>query len=184
MGAIERRIAQEAKAMTREEVLVKAIEKRITWLQAADILGLTPRHVRRIRANVEEFGLSVLKDKRAGTSRRKRVSTVTIETLCRLKRERYPDFSVRHFHEFATEKHGLKLSYTPFECIALQLPKSRDRRHFVRCPVLVHELVDGSLAVSHQAKILARFTRQGDLITLSQSRHLAAARSTPPSGHL
>src|SRR5450432_917643 len=85
MGAIERRIAQEAKAMTREEVLVKAIEKRITWLQAADILGLTPRHVRRIRANVEEFGLSVLKDKRAGTSRRKRVSTVTIETLCRLK---------------------------------------------------------------------------------------------------
>ena len=112
MGAIERRIAQKAKAMTREQVIVKAIEKRITWLQAADILGMTARHVRRIRTKVEEFGLSVLKDKRAGTLRRKRVPTATIEALCHLKRERYPDFSVRHFHEFATEKHGLKLSYT------------------------------------------------------------------------
>lgn len=112
MGAIERRIAQKAKAMTREQVFLKAIEKRITWLQAADILGVTARHVRRMRANVEEFGLSVLKDKRAGTLRRRRVPTATIEALCRLKRERYPDFSVRHFHEFATEKHGLKLSYT------------------------------------------------------------------------
>jgi hypothetical protein len=398
MGAIERRIVQEAKAMTREEVLVKAIEKRITWLQAADILGMTPRHVRRIRVKVEEFGLSVLKDKRAGSGRRKRVPAATIEALCRLKREQYADFSVRHFHEFATEKPGLKLSYTlaktvlqaaglaeratrrgtyrrkrerrpmrgmllhldasthrwlpelpmqdlmvmlddadgrilyarfvaqegtaatfavlysvlirqgrfselytdrgshfcnttvaergpdehqngqvpralralgirqilarspeargrserafgtiqgrlpqelrlaeittyeganvylekvfvpdfnrrftvkpaqrenafvpiagidlrlllsiqhdrvvradstvTFERLSLQLPKTKDRRHFVRCPVLVHELVDGSLAVSHQARLLARFTRQGDLISPSHPRQRVAA---------
>jgi hypothetical protein len=34
-----------------------------------------------------------------------------IGELCRLKREVYPDFSVRHFYEKATEKHGLGLSY-------------------------------------------------------------------------
>jgi type IV secretory pathway TrbF-like protein len=41
MGPIERRIAREAKAMTKEQVFVKALEKRISWLQAADILGVT-----------------------------------------------------------------------------------------------------------------------------------------------
>ena len=36
----------------------------------------------------------------------------TVEEICRLKREVYPDFSVRHFHEFATEKHGIRAGYT------------------------------------------------------------------------
>lgn len=99
--------------MTREEVIVKAIEKRITWLQAADILGMTPRHVRRLRGLVEKSGgLSVLVDRRGGTRRRRRVPATTIDELCRLRRERYPDFSIRHFYEFATEQHKLKLSYT------------------------------------------------------------------------
>jgi hypothetical protein len=111
MGPIERRIAREAKAMTKEQVFVKALEKRISWLQAADILGVTPRHMRRIRWSVERYGMDVLKDSRSG-SRRKRIPGATIKELCRLKRELYADFSIRHFHEFATEKHGLKLSYT------------------------------------------------------------------------
>jgi len=111
MGPIERRIAREAKAMTKEQVSVKALEKRITWLQAADILGVTARHMRRIRWSVNRYGMDVLKDGRTG-SRRKRIPAATIKELCRLKREVYPDFSIRHFHEFATEKHGLKLSYT------------------------------------------------------------------------
>ncbi len=32
--------------MTAKEVIVKAIEGRLTWLQAADILGYSPRHMR------------------------------------------------------------------------------------------------------------------------------------------
>jgi len=47
-----------------------------------------------------------------GLSRKKRVSETTIAELCRLKREVYPDFSLRHFHEHVVEKHGLKVSYT------------------------------------------------------------------------
>jgi hypothetical protein len=69
MGPIERRIAREAKAMTKEQVFVKALEKRISWLQAADILGVTPRHMRRIRWSVERYGMDVLKDGRSGSRR-------------------------------------------------------------------------------------------------------------------
>lgn len=98
--------------MTKEEVLLKAVEKRITWLQAADILGVSPRHARRLRERYERFGIPGLRDGRTGKRQPNRISEETIQELCRLRRELYPDFSVRHFHQFATEKHGIGLSYT------------------------------------------------------------------------
>jgi len=36
MDPIEQRVAREARAMTKKEVMIKAYEGRITWLQAAD----------------------------------------------------------------------------------------------------------------------------------------------------
>lgn len=98
--------------MTREEVMLKAIEKRITWVQAAEILGITDRHMRRLRKHVELGGMRMLVDRRENNGRRRRVPIETIEQLCKLRREIYMDFSIRHFYEFATEKHGLELSYT------------------------------------------------------------------------
>ena len=50
-------------------------------------------------------------DQRGGRPRRKRIKAGTIELLCRLKRDIYPDFSLRHFYEHVTEKHGVKVSY-------------------------------------------------------------------------
>jgi len=50
-------------------------------------------------------------DQRGGRPCRKRIKAGTIELLCRLKRDVYPDFSLRHFYEHVTEKHGVKVSY-------------------------------------------------------------------------
>jgi transposase len=104
-------IAREAKAMTRKEILLKAINQQITWIQAADILGVTARHMRRLKWRYEKYGFGGLRDNRAGSPRRKRIPVKTIEELCRLKQEVYPDFSVRHFYEYATGKHKLNISY-------------------------------------------------------------------------
>lgn len=98
--------------MTKKEVLLKAYEGTINWLQAATILGYTPRHLLRIRRKYEQYGFGGLQDGRAGKPRRKRTPQATIERLCKLRRERYADFSVKHFHEQITEKHGLRISYT------------------------------------------------------------------------
>src|SRR5437867_5720567 len=106
------RVLREAKAMTRKEVIVKAIEGRLTWLQAADILGMTARHMRRLKRLFERRGYDGLVDQRGLRPRRKRIPLRTIRALCRLRRERYADFSIRHFWERATERHGLRLSYT------------------------------------------------------------------------
>jgi transposase len=110
--ANEAEIAREARLMTRKEVIMKAIQKHITWIQAADILGVTARHMRRLKGRYEKFGYGGLRDCRSGKPRRKRVAVRTIQELCRLKKEVYPDFSIRHFYEYATERHGLKISYT------------------------------------------------------------------------
>lgn len=98
--------------MTRKEVIVRAIEGRLTWIAAADILGLTARHMRRLKGAYERQGYGGLVDQRGKTPRRRRIPVQTIATLCRLRRERYADFSIQHFWEQVTEKHGLVLSYT------------------------------------------------------------------------
>ena len=97
--------------MTRREVITKAIARRLSWVQAADIIGIKPRQMRRIRWRVEHYGLDAVMDQRGGRPRRKRIKAGTIELLCRLKRDVYPDFSLRHFYEHVTEKHGVKVSY-------------------------------------------------------------------------
>ena len=98
--------------MTRNEVIVKAIEGKITWIQAAMICGITARHMRRLKESYQERGYDGLVDHRGGRPRRKRIPMKTIEALCKLKREKYADFSVQHFWEKATEEHGIAISYT------------------------------------------------------------------------
>lgn len=97
--------------MTRREVIVKAIARQISWVQAAEIAGVSPRQMRRIRRGIEYGGMSAVMDQRGGRPRRKRISAGTVELLIRLKRDRYPDFSLRHFYEQVTEKHSVKVSY-------------------------------------------------------------------------
>lgn len=98
--------------MTRQEVIMKAVEGRITWIQAADILRVTGRHLRRLRERFERVGARGLVDGRVGGKRGKRIPEEVLRKICRLKREVYPDFSVQHFHEQLTGKHGVALSYS------------------------------------------------------------------------
>ena len=111
MHDTERRVGREARAMTRREVITKAITKQLSWVQASEILGISVRHMRRLRRKVEGWGMPAVMDQRGGRPRRKRIKAGTIELLCRLKRDVYADFSLRHFYEHVTEKHGVKVSY-------------------------------------------------------------------------
>ncbi len=98
--------------MTRNEVMARAMAGKLKWYQAAEICGVTDRQMRRMKKRWEEQGYDGLVDGRGGRPRRKRIPVETIEELCRLRREKYMEFSVQHFWEKATEEHGLELSYT------------------------------------------------------------------------
>lgn len=114
MDALRDEVARKAREMTRREIVLKAVAGLITWAVAATCLGVTERHMRRIRDKYERFGVDVaVQDGRAGGRRARRVPLATLEEVCRLKREVYADFSMKHFHEVVTgKKHKLKLSYT------------------------------------------------------------------------
>ncbi len=57
-----------------------------------------------------------------------------------------------------------------FQRLILQLPPGQERAHHVRCPVLVHEFLDGTLGVSYQGRLLARFTSDGQLVVPRKGR--------------
>lgn len=98
--------------MTRAEVLKKAMDKEITWLQAASICGLTPRHLSRLRARYERMGMAGIRDGRTGKEQPRHIPEEVESEVCRLRREVYPDFTVRHFHEFGEKRHGFTHGYT------------------------------------------------------------------------
>ncbi|HYC57820.1 MAG TPA: helix-turn-helix domain-containing protein [Candidatus Binatia bacterium] len=75
MGNTERVVAREVKAVTRKEVVLKAIEGRITWIQAATILGISDRQMRRLKTRYERLGFGGLHDHRSGKPRRKRTGS-------------------------------------------------------------------------------------------------------------
>ena len=100
------------KAMTRQEIILRAYAKKINWIEAADILGLSYRHLGRIKAKYEEVGIDGLFDGRVGKESPRRVPVGEVEEVLRLYREKYFDFNVRHFHEKLYEDHDICLSYT------------------------------------------------------------------------
>src|SRR5712691_4751580 len=100
------------RAMKIQEVMLRAMAKRITWWQAAEIIGISCRQMRRWLRRYEEHGYEGLRDRRRGRVSEKRVALKQAEEVLRLYQDQYFDFNVRHFHEKLVTEHGIKLSYT------------------------------------------------------------------------
>jgi transposase len=105
--------AREVERMMKlQDVLLKAMANKISWASAAEIIGVTPRTMRRWRARLEKNGYSGLRDGRKGKPSFRRVPLTTCQRVLRLYQETYFDFNVRHFHEKLGQDHAIKLSYT------------------------------------------------------------------------
>jgi transposase len=100
------------RAMKLQDVMLRAMAKRITWFQAAEILGISCRQMQRWKTRFEHEGYEGLFDRRRGIPSPKRVPLETVETVLRLYKEQYFDFNVRHFHEKLSSEHHIELSYT------------------------------------------------------------------------
>jgi transposase len=144
-GAVER-------AMKIQEVILRAVSGKILWCQAAEIIGISDRSMRRWRRRYEEYGYTDLFDRRRKRPSPKRVDLAIVEKVLKLYRERYFDFNVRHFVEKLQGEHDIALSYTWVKT-ALQtaglVEKSRKRgKHHKKRPrrplpgMMLH--VDGS----------------------------------------
>lgn len=138
--------------MKLQDVLLKAMAKKITWWDAAEIIGVTDRTMRRWRERMEADGYSGLADRRKGKPSGKRIPLVTVEKVLQLFQEHYFDLNIRHFHEKLREDQGIQLSYTWVQkalqgagLVARKKKRGKYRRRRERRPMagmLLH--IDGS----------------------------------------
>jgi len=99
------------RAMKVREVLLRAMGGELTWIQASDILGWSPRTLRRWRWRFERHGVDALVDRRCRPSAR-RIPEKEVGRILRLYRTRYRGFNVRHFHSILKREHGVTWSYS------------------------------------------------------------------------
>src|SRR6267378_1141918 len=89
-----------------QDVLLKAMARKITWWPADEILGVTDRTMRRWRERLEKDGYAGLADRRKGRPSAQRIALATVEEVLGLYKERYYDLNIRHFHEKLREEHA------------------------------------------------------------------------------
>lgn len=115
------------------EVIMRALAKKIRWYEAAEILGISVRQMRRRKDRWERQGYDGLFDRRLGKPSPQRVPVSTVEEVLRLYQEQYYDFNVKHFHEQLKRQHQLKLSYTwvktALQTAGLVPRRGRRRKH-------------------------------------------------------
>ena len=105
--------AREVERMMKlQDVILKAMAKRLSWIEAAEIAGMSVRNMQRKRQAYIEHGYTGLSDRRRGKTSYHRVPMATAEGVLALYRDKYFDLNVRHFHEKLRDEEGIRLSYS------------------------------------------------------------------------
>ena len=63
------RARETERMMKLQAVILKAMARKLTWIEAAEIAGMSVRNMQRMRARYQEHGYSGLFDQRRGTER-------------------------------------------------------------------------------------------------------------------
>ena len=100
------------RAMKLQEVLLRATKGKIKWWQAAEMIGISERQMRRWKKRYEANGFDGLLDLLRGVPSRRHVPQAQEEQVVSLYRDQYFDLNVRRFHEKLGEEHQIGLSYT------------------------------------------------------------------------
>src|SRR5262245_14147620 len=100
------------RTMKMQEVILRALAKKISWWQAAEILGVSERTMRRWKFRYETYGFLALFDKRKGKASWRKARAAEVQQVLSLYRDQYYDLHVLHFHEKLAEEHGLPWSYS------------------------------------------------------------------------
>src|SRR5438105_4747803 len=100
------------RAMKIKEVMTRAMSGQFTWIQAAEIIGITDRSMRRWRKRLSKGGYEDLLDRRTRLPSAKRIDIAVVEKVLRLYREKYFDLNVKHFVEKLHQEEQIPLSYS------------------------------------------------------------------------
>ena len=105
-------VLQEIRRMRFEALLDRQERGELSQIEAAEMLGVSERTFRRWRDRLGDEGPQGLVDRRIGKPSSRRAAEDEILRMLGLYRERYAEFTVKHFHEQLVKRHDYKLGYT------------------------------------------------------------------------
>lgn len=94
------------------DVLSRWESKRLSELEAAEILGMSERTFRRYRRRYEAEGLAGLVDRRLDKASERQVPADQIEWMLEQYRTHHADWTVKHFHYHLRRHHTFNWGYT------------------------------------------------------------------------
>jgi transposase len=105
-------IHEGVRRMRFSSLLDQTESKALTQEAAAEILGINVRTFQRWAERFEAEGDDGLIDQRTGRRSPRRAPAKELERMLGLFRDKYADFTVKHFHEQLQKRHGYVLGYT------------------------------------------------------------------------
>jgi transposase len=106
------RVHEGIRQMRFEGLLEQQTRGEITQEEAATVLGVSVRTFQRWADRYEEDGAEGLKDGRLNCPSPKRAPREELGRMLGLFRDKYADFTVKHFHEQLVKRHNYFLGYT------------------------------------------------------------------------
>jgi len=98
------------KEQKRVIVLNRVLEGTMTGQEAADLLGVSLRHTRRLIAGYRQAGAPALAHGNRGRPPANKLEHRVAEEIMRLARAEYLDYNDTHFTEELAERHGIEVS--------------------------------------------------------------------------
>ena len=124
----EDRVIMSVKELRRVHVIRQTMEKKLTQVKAGTLLGLTPRHIRRLIERVEQEGDHGLAHRGRGMPSNRRLPAKVKAKALKLYAQRYGDFGPTLAAEKLAECHGVPISDETLR----QWLRARGIAHFTR----------------------------------------------------
>ena len=105
-------IHEGVRRMRFSSLLERTEAKELTQEAASEVLGISVRTFQRWAERYEAEGDDGLIDRRMGRRSPRRAPAEELERMLGLFRDKYADFTVKHFHEQLQKRHGYVLGYT------------------------------------------------------------------------
>jgi len=99
------------RTMKIQDVILRTISGEFQWYQAAEIIGISCRQMRRWKRRYETWGYDGLYDRRRKKPSPRKVPLKVAEEVFKLYREKYFDFNMSHFYEKLKKEHNIQVSY-------------------------------------------------------------------------
>jgi transposase len=103
-------IHEGVRRMRFSSLLERTETKELTQEAASEMLGISVRTFQRWAGRYDAEGDDGLVDRRMGLRSPKRAPEAELERMLGLFREKYADFTVKHFHEQLRKRHGYVLA--------------------------------------------------------------------------